>query len=65
MADVTYYAALPFIATDEGIAAGEPTECFNPIAVVMRAEALSAKRAMWAQSRSAAPAGGVIRRDVP
>jgi hypothetical protein len=28
-------------ATDDGIAAGEPTECFNPIAVVMRAEALS------------------------
>jgi hypothetical protein len=32
--------ALPFIATDDGIAADEPTECFNPIAVVMRAEAL-------------------------
>jgi hypothetical protein len=31
---------LPFTATDDGIAAGEPTECFNPIAVVMRAEAL-------------------------
>jgi hypothetical protein len=27
--------ALPF-ATDDGIAAGEPTECFNPIAVVTR-----------------------------
>ena len=25
--------ALPFIATDDGIAAGEPTECFNPIAL--------------------------------
>ena len=34
---------LPFTATDDGIAAGEPTECFNPIAVVMRAEALSRK----------------------
>ena len=33
--------ALPFIATDDGIAAGEPTECFNPVAVVMHAEALS------------------------
>ncbi len=43
MAEVTYYVALPFVATDEGIAAGEPTECVNPIAVVVRAEALSRK----------------------
>jgi hypothetical protein len=43
MAEVTYHVALPFVATDEGIAAGEPSECFNPIAVVMRAEALSRK----------------------
>jgi hypothetical protein len=43
MAEVTYYVALPFMASDDGIAAGEPTECFNPVAVVMRAEALSRK----------------------
>ena len=43
MAEVTYFVALPFVATDDGIAAGEPTECFNPTAVVMRAEALSRK----------------------
>jgi hypothetical protein len=30
MAEVSYYVALPFVVTDEGIAAGEPTECFNP-----------------------------------
>ena len=41
MADVTYYLALPFIATADGIAAGEPTECLNLLAVVARAEALS------------------------
>ena len=41
MAEVTYYVALPFVASDDGIAAGEPPECFNPTAVVMRAEALS------------------------
>ena len=35
--------AKPFIAADDGIAAGEPTKCFNPVAVVMRAEALSRK----------------------
>lgn len=43
MTDVTYFVALPFVATDDGIAAGEPTECFNPVAAVMRAEALSRK----------------------
>ena len=43
MAEVTYFVALPFVATDDGVAAGEPTECFNPIAVVMRAGALSRK----------------------
>jgi hypothetical protein len=41
IAEVTYYVALPFVVTDDGIAAGEPVECFNPNAVVMRAEALS------------------------
>jgi hypothetical protein len=43
MAEVTYFVALPFVATDDGVAAGEPTECFNPVAVVMRAEVLSRK----------------------
>jgi hypothetical protein len=54
MAEVTYFVALPFIATDDGVAAGEPTECFNPVAAVMRAEALSRKRGTSARSRSAA-----------
>jgi hypothetical protein len=43
MAEVTYFVALPFIAAEDGVAAGEPTECFNPTAVVIRAEALSRK----------------------
>jgi hypothetical protein len=43
MAEVTYYVALPFVAADDGIAPGEHTECFNPNAAVMRAEALSRK----------------------
>jgi hypothetical protein len=34
---------LPFVAADDGMAPGEPTECFNPNAAVMRAEALSRK----------------------
>ena len=42
-AEVTYFVALPFVAAHDGVAAGEATECFNPVAVVMRAEALSRK----------------------
>jgi hypothetical protein len=61
MAEVTYFVALPFVATDDGIAAGEPTECFNPIAVVTRAEALSRKEGhvgAIAFSRTGDPATG-------
>jgi hypothetical protein len=36
--DVTYYVALPFVAADDGVAAGEAVECFNPNAAVMKAE---------------------------
>jgi hypothetical protein len=67
---------LPFITADDGIAAGEPTECFNPAAAVMRAEALSRKEGhvgAVAFSRTGDPATGdfvdaeVIRKfgDVP
>jgi hypothetical protein len=43
MTEVTYYVALPFVVSDDGVIAGEPAECFNPVAVVVRAEALSRK----------------------
>ena len=76
MAEVTYYVALPFVASDDGIAAGEPVECLNSNAAVMRAEALSRKDGHMgavAFSRTGDPATGdfsdakVIRRfgDVP
>jgi hypothetical protein len=55
MAEVTYFVALPFVAADDGVAAGEPTECFNPVAVVMRAEALSRKPGLWELWPSAEP----------
>jgi hypothetical protein len=61
MADVTYYVALPFIAIDDGIAAGEPTECLNLLAVVARAESLSRKQGnvgAVAFSRTGDPATG-------
>jgi len=76
MSEVTYYVALPFVAADDGLAAGEPTECFNPNAAVMRAEALSRRPGhvgAVAFSRTGDPATGdfsdakVIRKfgDVP
>ena len=55
------YVALPFVAADDGIAAGEPTECFNPNAAVTRAEALSRKEghvSAVAFSRTGDPATG-------
>jgi hypothetical protein len=61
MSEVTYYVALPFVAADDGIAAGEPTECFNPNAAVMRAEALARKEGhvgAVAFSRTGDPATG-------
>jgi hypothetical protein len=61
MAEVTYYVALPFVASDDGVAAGEPAECFNPVAVVTRAEALSRKEGnvgAVAFSRTGDPATG-------
>ena len=76
MAEVTYYVALPFVTADDGIAAGEAIECFNPDSAVMKAEALSRKPGVVgavAFSRSGDPATGdfgdatVIRKfgDVP
>jgi hypothetical protein len=59
--EVTYYVALPFIVGDDGVAVGEPAECFNPTAVVIRAEALSRKEGhvgAVAFSRTGDPATG-------
>ncbi len=43
VAEVTYFVALQFLAADDGVAAGEPTECFNLGAAVTRAEMLARK----------------------
>jgi hypothetical protein len=53
MSEVTYYVALPFVAAEDGIAPGEALECFNPSAVVMRAETLRGSLATSARSPSA------------
>jgi hypothetical protein len=46
------YVALPFVPSDDGIAAVEAFECVNPNSSVMKAEALSRKRRRNALSRS-------------
>jgi hypothetical protein len=59
--DVTYYVALPFVPSDDGIAPGEAVECPSANAAVMRAEALSRKPGhvgALAFSRSGDPATG-------
>jgi hypothetical protein len=76
MTDVTYYVALPFVFSDDGVTAGEAVECLSAIAAVMRAEALSRKpgnAGVVAFSRTGDPSTGdfsdaqVIRKfgDVP
>jgi len=61
MSEVTYYVALPFMIADDGVAPGEPVECFNPNAAVMRADALARKEGhvgAVAFSRTGDPATG-------
>lgn len=43
MADITYFVAMPFLATDDGPAPGEAAECTSANAAIMRAESLSRK----------------------
>jgi hypothetical protein len=61
MSEVTFYIALAFVPSDDGIASGEAIECFNPNSAVMKAEALSRKPGCGgavAISRSGDPATG-------
>lgn len=64
MSEVIYYVALPFIATEDGIAPGEAVECFNPNSAVMCAAAFSHKPGYvgaLAFSRTGDPATGDFR----
>lgn len=40
---VTYYVALPFIPTEDGVAAGQAQECPSEHAAVRQAESMSRK----------------------
>ncbi len=38
---VTYYVALPFVRTEDGIAAGQGQECTNEHSAIRKAESMS------------------------
>lgn len=40
---VTYFVALPFVPTEEGVAPGQAQECPNEGSTLVRAEAMSRK----------------------
>jgi hypothetical protein len=64
MSEVTYYVALPFVATGDGITPGEAVECFDPNFAVLRAEAFSHRPGYvgaLAFSRTGDPATGDFR----
>ncbi|MBR0731083.1 hypothetical protein JQ636_40510 [Bradyrhizobium japonicum] len=64
MSEVTYYVALPFVVTDDGIVPGAAVECFNPNSAVMCAEAFSHRAGYvgaLAFSRTGDPATGDFR----
>lgn len=63
MAEITYYVALPFVAADDGVAPGEPVECFSAQAAILRAEYLSRRDGIVgaiAFSRSGDPSSGTF-----
>ena len=67
MPEVTYYFALPFVVVDDRMTVGELTQCFNPNAAIMGAEALSRKEGhvgAIAFSRTGDPATGDFRAEV-
>jgi hypothetical protein len=53
MTEVTYFVALPFVAAEDGIAAGEPTECFIRLRLSCARKLCRASRDMWEPLHSA------------
>ena len=51
---VTYYVALPFVRTEEGVAPGEAQEMPNESAAIRRAELMSRDRPTPERSHSSA-----------
>jgi hypothetical protein len=64
MAGITYFVALPFDVADGSVVIGEPIECPNAVAAIMRAEGLCkilGHTGAVAFSRSGDPATGDFR----
>lgn len=64
MADVTYYVALPFVFTDDGLSPGEAVECLSATSGIMQAETLSrvlGNAGAVAFSRTGDPAAGKFK----
>ena len=40
---VTYYVALPFVPTEDGVAAGQAQECASEFSAIRQAESMSRK----------------------
>jgi hypothetical protein len=53
---VTYYVALPFVFTDDGLSPGVAVECISASSAIMQAETLLMAKAMRALLHSAAQA---------
>jgi hypothetical protein len=53
MTEVTYFVALPFVAANDGIAAGEPAECSTRPRSSCGRKLCRASLAMWAPWPSA------------
>ena len=63
MMDVTYYVALPFAQTDDGMEPGLAVDCASASAALMHAESLSSQignAGAVASSRAGHPASGKI-----
>ena len=64
MADVTYYIALPFVFTDDGLLSGEAVGCLSATSAIVQAETLSreiSNAGAVAFSRTGDPAAGKFK----
>jgi len=64
MSQVTYYVALPFVFTDDGLSPGVAVECINASSAIMQAETLSmveGHAGAVAFSRTGDPGAGIFK----
>ena len=64
MSQVTYYVALPFVFTDDGLSSGVAVECISASSAIMQAETLSmveGHAGAVAFSRTGDPGAGIFK----